>query len=169
MLHCFVNTSDCHFILSANSLKRFFITSLCYPLVTKESLFCHQREPLFSKSGKSDFFCLKKLAMSLIRAIFALETDERWPISDSSSQSAFALPSLCLHSGFASGGEEKHKAMRQQRQGTNKSSLTDLLRGFRWSRQHQGSTQSPFSLMRLTSSSTAAAWGMSRLTTCLPL
>ena len=96
MLHCFVNTSDCHFILSANSLKRFFITSLCYPLVTKESLFCHQREPLFSKSGKSDFFCLKKLAMSLIRAIFALETVGKWPLSDSFFQSALSFDDVAL-------------------------------------------------------------------------
>ena len=41
--------------------------------VAKESLFCHRREPLFSKSGKSDIFCLKKFAMSLFRTIFAFE------------------------------------------------------------------------------------------------
>ena len=35
-----------------------------------------------------------------------------------------------VRSGFASGGEEKHKAMRQQRQGTNERSLTYLLIGF---------------------------------------
>ena len=40
-------------------------------LVTKESLFYYRREPLFYKSGKSDFFCSRKFAMSLFRAIFA--------------------------------------------------------------------------------------------------
>ncbi|MBR6990871.1 MAG: hypothetical protein IKH97_01460, partial [Bacteroidales bacterium] len=39
--------------------------------MTQESLFCHQREPLFFKSGKSDIFRSKKFAMSLFRAIFA--------------------------------------------------------------------------------------------------
>ena len=100
MLHCFVNTSDCHFILSANSLKRFFITSPCYPLVTKESLFCHQREPLFSKRGKSDFFCSKKLAMSLFRAIFAFgngrEVANLGFVFPECLRSAFALPPLWL-------------------------------------------------------------------------
>ena len=41
------------------------------PFLTEESLFCHQREPLFFKRRKSDIFCSKKFAMSLIRAIFA--------------------------------------------------------------------------------------------------
>ena len=39
--------------------------------LTQESLFCHQREPLFFKRRKSDIFYSKKFAMSLIRTIFA--------------------------------------------------------------------------------------------------
>ena len=91
---------------------------------TKESLFCHWREPLFYKSGKNDFFCSKKFVMSLFRAIFALGNGREVPnfvlVFPECLRSAFALPSLCLHSGFASGGEEKHKATRQQKHDTNK-------------------------------------------------
>jgi hypothetical protein len=111
--------------------KRFSAAQPSHSFLTQESLFCYQREPLFFKSGKSDIFCSKKFSMSLFRAIFAFGNGTReWPIPFSSSQSAFALPSLCLRSGFALGGEEKHKEMRQQRHGTNERSLTYLLIGF---------------------------------------
>ncbi len=93
-----------------------------------------RREPLFYKRGKSDIFCSKKFAMSLFRAIFAFGNGRKVAnlgfVFTECLHSAFALGSLCLHSGFASRGEEKHKAMRQQRQGTNKRSLTYLLIGF---------------------------------------
>jgi hypothetical protein len=97
------------------------------PFLTQESLFCHQREPLFFKSGKSDIFCSKKFAMSLIRAIFAFGN---WRESGQFRSRLPRVPSLCLRSGFALGGEEKHKEMRQQRHGTNERSLTYLLIGF---------------------------------------
>ena len=116
------------------AIETVFHDSPTYALCDEESLFCHQREPLFYKSGKSDFFCSKKFAMSLFRAIFAFgngrEVANLGFVFTECLYSAFALGSLCLRSGFASGGEEKHKAMRQQRHGTNKRSLTYLLIGF---------------------------------------
>ena len=121
----------CSYAELISQKNAFRLPSPHIPFLTQESLFCHQREPLFFKSGKSDIFCSKKFAMSLIRAIFAFGNGTReWPIPFSSSQSAFALPSLWLRSGFALGGEEKHKEMRQQRHGTNERSLTYLLIGF---------------------------------------
>ena len=72
-------------------------TSLC---ATKESLFCHWREPLFYKSGKSDIFCSKKFVMSLFRAIFALGNGREVPnlvlVFPECLRSAFALPPLWL-------------------------------------------------------------------------
>ena len=50
-------------------------------LMTKESLFCLQRKPLFHKRGKSDFFYIEKFAISLFRSIFATETDVKLPLS----------------------------------------------------------------------------------------
>ena len=68
--------------------------------------------------------------MSLFRTIFAFENGREMAnlgfVFTECLHSAFALGSLCLRSGFASGGEEKHKAMRQQKHGSNKSTLTDL-------------------------------------------
>ena len=67
---------------------------------TKESLF-------LAKVGKMTF----SARTSLLYRYFALslhsETDERWLISFSSSQSAFALPSLWVRSAFASGSESR--------------------------------------------------------------
>ena len=61
--------------------------------------------------------------MSLFRTIFAFENGREMAnlgfVFTECLHSAFALGSLCLRSGFASGGEEKHKAMRQQRHGSN--------------------------------------------------
>ena len=75
----------------------FLLPSLHIPFLTQESLFCHQREPLFFKSGKSDIFCSKKFAMSLIRAIFAFGNGTReWPIPFSSSQSALSFDDVAL-------------------------------------------------------------------------
>ena len=72
--------------------------------------------------------------MSLFRAIFAFENGREVAnlgfVFTECLHSAFALPSLWVRSAFASGGEEKHKAMRQQKHGTNKRSLTYLLIGF---------------------------------------
>ena len=72
--------------------------------------------------------------MSLIRAIFAFENGREVAnlrfVFTACLHSAFALPSLWVRSAFASGGEEKHKATRQQKHGTNKRSLTYLLIGF---------------------------------------
>ena len=71
--------------------------------------------------------------MSLFRIIFVFgngrEVANLGFVFTECFHSAFALGSLCLRSGFASGGEEKHKAMRQQRRGTNKRSLTYLFLG----------------------------------------
>ena len=80
--------------------------------VAKESLFCHRREPLFSKSGKSDIFCLKKFAMSLFRTIFAFENGRevkqqscellRWRSGERDFGSRLPkVPSFCLRSAFA--------------------------------------------------------------------
>ena len=67
-------------------------------LVTQEGLFCHQREPLFGKSGKNDIFCSKKFAMSLFRAIFAFGNGREMAnlvlVFPKCLRSAFALPSL---------------------------------------------------------------------------
>ena len=69
-------------------------------LVTQEGLFCHQREPLFGKSGKNDIFCSKKFAMSLFRAIFAFGNGREMAnlvlVFPECLRSAFALGSLCL-------------------------------------------------------------------------
>ena len=104
------------------------------PFLTQESLFRHQREPLFFKRRKSDIFYSKKFAMSLIRAIFAFENGREVAnlgfVFAVCLHSASTLPSLWVRSGFASGGEEKHKATRQQKHGTNERSLTYLLIGF---------------------------------------
>ena len=89
----------CFYAKLISQKNAFLLPSPHIPFLTQESLFCHQREPLFFKSGKSDIFCSKKFAMSLIRAIFAFGNGTReWPIPFSSSQSAFALPSLWLRS-----------------------------------------------------------------------
>ena len=68
------------------------------PFLTQESLFCHQREPLFFKRRKSDIFCSKKFAMSLIRTIFAFENGREVAnlgfVFTVCLHSAFALPSL---------------------------------------------------------------------------
>ena len=61
--------------------------------------------------------------MSLIRAIFAFGNGREM------ANPVLVFPE-CLRSGFALGGEEKHKEMRQQRHGTNERSLTYLLIGF---------------------------------------
>ena len=61
--------------------------------------------------------------MSLIRAIFAFANGREV------ANLGFVF-TVCLHSAFASGGEEKHKATRQQKHGTNERSLTYLLIGF---------------------------------------
>ena len=61
----------CFYAELISQKNAFLLPSPHIHFLTQESLFCHQREPLFFKSGKSDFFCSKKFAMSLIRAIFA--------------------------------------------------------------------------------------------------
>ena len=76
--------------------------SFCYlwqvSPVTKESLFCDEREPLWRKRGKSDFFRSKNFAMSLFRAIFASgngqEVATLFSVFPMCLRSAFALPSL---------------------------------------------------------------------------
>ena len=76
----------------------FLLPSPHIPFLTQESLFCHQREPLFFKSGKSDIFCSKKFAMSLIRAIFAFGNGREMAnpvlVFPECLRSAFALASL---------------------------------------------------------------------------
>jgi hypothetical protein len=105
--------------------------------VTKRASFAIKESLIFIKVGKVTFFCEKSLSCRYSALSLHSETVGKWPISDSFSRSAstlpslwvrsaFALGSLCLRFGFAYGGEEKHKAMRQQRHGTNKRSLTDL-------------------------------------------
>ena len=107
------------------------------PFVTKRASFAIKESLFFIKEGKVTLFCEKSLSCRYSALSLHSKTVGEWPISHSFSQSAstlpslwvrsaFALGSLCLHSGFASGGEEKHKAMRQQKHGTSKRSLTDL-------------------------------------------
>ena len=72
----------------------FLLPSPFTPFLTQESLFCHQRKPLFFKSGKSDIFRSKKFAMSLFRAIFAFGNGRE--------MANFVLDfPECLRSGFA--------------------------------------------------------------------
>ena len=84
------------------AIETVFHDSPTYALCDKESLFCHQREPLFYKSGKSDIFCSKKFAMSLFRTIFAFENDREMAnlgfVFPECLHSAFALPSLWVRS-----------------------------------------------------------------------
>ena len=140
--------SDTSLIIGKLVLWTGFAIVLYAELISKKTFFrctiftlpISQREPhlppkraSFFKSGKSDFFCSKKFAMSLIRAIFAFANGREVAtlgfVFTVCLHSAFALPSLWVRSGFASGGEEKHKATRQQKHGTNKRSLTYLLIG----------------------------------------
>ena len=78
----------------------FLLPSPFTPFLAQESLFCHQREPLFFKSGKSDIFRSKKFAMSLFRAIFAFGNGREMAnfVLDFPEclRSAFALGSLWL-------------------------------------------------------------------------
>ena len=80
---------------------------------TKESLF-------FSKVGKVTFSARKSFLCRYFALSLHLETGRE---SGQFRSRLPRVPSLCLRSGFALGGEEKHKAMRQQRQGTNESSF----------------------------------------------
>ena len=63
----------------------------------------------------------------LLKMVVSLhsKTVGKWPISDSFSQSAFALPSLWVRSAFASGGEEKRETGGRQKQGKNRPPLTN--------------------------------------------
>ena len=79
--------------------------------VTKESLFCHQREPLFYRSGESDFFCLKKFAMSQFRTIFAFGNGREMATLGLVSSE---VPSSCLRRAFASGGENRTRSETRQ-------------------------------------------------------
>ena len=67
---------------------------------TEPYLLCDQREPLFYKRGKSDFFCSKKFVMSLFRTIFAFGNGREVPnfvlVFPECLRSAFALPPLWL-------------------------------------------------------------------------
>ena len=87
------------------AIETVFHDSPTYALCNKESLFCHQREPLFYKSGKSDIFLRKKFVMSLFRTIFVFgngrEVANLGFVFTECFHSAFALGSLCLRSGFA--------------------------------------------------------------------
>ena len=69
-------------------------------------LACGPREPLFCKSGKSDFFCSEKFSMSLFRAIFAVENGREVAtlvsvysgINTFKQSSIHRVPSPCLRS-----------------------------------------------------------------------
>ena len=84
------------------AIETVFRDTSTYNPCDKESLFCHQREPLFYKSGKSDIFLRKKFVMSLFRAIFAFgngrEVANLVLVFPECLHSAFALGSLCLRS-----------------------------------------------------------------------
>ena len=76
------------------AIETVFHDSPSYALCDEESLFCHQREPLFYKRGKSDIFLRKKFVMSLFRIIFAFENGREM------ANLGFVFTE-CLHSGFA--------------------------------------------------------------------
>ena len=91
----------CHMSLlcrTHQSEKRYSDVQLLQCSLTKESLFWYRREPLLHKSGESDFFCLKKFAMSLFCAIFAVENGREAAtlgfVFTECLRSAFALASL---------------------------------------------------------------------------
>ena len=108
---CYGQVSQSLFMLNSPARKTFFVAQFSYTPLTKESLFCYQREPLFFKSGKSDIFCSKKFVMSLFRTIFAFENGREVAnlafVFTECLHSAFALGSLWVRSPFASGSEEK--------------------------------------------------------------
>ena len=101
----------CFYAKLISQKNAFLLPSPHTPFLTQESLFCHQREPLFFKSGKSDIFCSKKFAMSLIRTIFAFENGRGMAnlgfVFTECLHSAFALPSLWVRSAFAPEGGVK--------------------------------------------------------------
>ena len=84
------------------AIETVFQDSPSYTLCDEESLFCHQREPLFYKSGKSDIFLRKKFVMSLFRIIFVFgngrEVANLVLVFPECLHSAFALPSLWVRS-----------------------------------------------------------------------
>ena len=88
----------CFYAELVSQKNAFLLPSPHIPFLTQESLFCHQREPLFFKSGKSDIFCSKKFSMSLIRAIFAFGNGREMAnpvlVFPECLRSAFALASL---------------------------------------------------------------------------
>ena len=97
----------------------------------------NQLEKRFSVAQPShSFFDSREPLLPPKRASFFQKWDPRYlciwkRTRDGQSRSRLPrVPSLCLRSGFALGGEEKHKEMRQQRHGTNERSLTYLLIGF---------------------------------------
>ena len=79
---------------NSSARKHFFFAQFSYSLLTKESLFCRQREPLFFKVGKVTFFARKSLLCRYSALSLHSKTVGKWPISDSFSRSAFALPPL---------------------------------------------------------------------------
>ena len=85
------------------------------PLWWREPLLPSKRAS-FYKRGESDIILRKKFVMSLFRTIFVFGNGREV------ANLGFVFTE-CLRSAFASEGEEKHKAMRQQRHGTNKSSF----------------------------------------------
>ena len=98
--------SDTSLIIGKLVLWTGFAIVLYAELISKKIIFrctfltfpVSKREPLFLKSGKSDIFCSKKFAMSLIRAIFAFENGREVAnlgfVFTVCLHSAFALPSL---------------------------------------------------------------------------
>ena len=78
------------------AIETVFHDSPTYALCDEESLFCHQREPLFYKSGKSDIFLRKKFVMSLFRIIFVFGNGREV------ANLVLVFPE-CLHSAFALG------------------------------------------------------------------
>ena len=62
---------NCFFNRFHLSEKRYSVFCPHTTLWPQESLFGDEREPLLQESGKSDFFCLEKFAVSLFRTIFA--------------------------------------------------------------------------------------------------
>ena len=86
--------------------------------MTKESLFCLQRKPLFQKRGKSDFFYIEKFAISLFRSIFA--TGNRCEAATL----GFIFP-MCLRFAFALASLLESKKGGIQTQSTHTSPVTN--------------------------------------------
>ena len=105
---------------------------------TKESLF-------FLKVGKVTFFVRKSLLCRYSALSLHSKTVGKWPISDSFSQSAFALPSLWVRSAFALGSlcllfrkrrkEGDRRERRRKKLKTKKLKTTKLMDWVIWPRK----------------------------------